>query len=404
MKIGIDARFIGPQGTGLGKYTEKLIQNLASVDKLNSYVIFLRKSNWDLLDLPDNFKKVAADIPWYGLEEQIKLPKILNSQNLDLLHIPHFNAPLMYRGKFIVTIHDLIHHQFSESSVSTRNKILFKLKRAAYKLVITSAVKRSQKIICPSNYVKTQIVETFKINPQKIVVTHEAAEEEYFEKSTVNGQLSTVLEKFSIRKPFLIYVGNAYPHKNLDNLLQALKILTISNQQSTINNLQLVIVCARDVFYQRLADRIKKLGLEDKVTLTGFINSKDLAQIFKAAQAYIFPTLSEGFGIPGLNAMAAGLPVAASNIPALKEVYGDAALYFDPHNPKDIAQKIRKIISDSHTRSDLVRRGMQQVKIYSWRQMAVQTLEVYENYETSRHSTHSEILSISKDRGNLNLL
>ena len=131
MKIGIDARFVGPQGTGLGKYTEKLIISLGKIDNKNQYIIFLGKNNWDYLKLKNNFKKVLSDIPWYSILEQIKLPSIFKKQDLDLLHVTHFNVPIAYHGKFIVTIHDLIHHQFSESASTTKNPIVFKIKRFA---------------------------------------------------------------------------------------------------------------------------------------------------------------------------------------------------------------------------------------------------------------------------------
>jgi len=232
MRIGIDARFVGPEGTGLGKYTEKLIENLAILDDNNQYVIFLRRSNWDWLRLKSkNFKKVLADIPWYSLKEQIKLPKIFSNQNLDLLHFTHFNVPVFYRGKFIVTIHDLIHHRFRQESATTRNLYIFKIKRFAYRHVINHAVKDSQKILTPSNFVKDEIVRTFRIDPAKIVVTYEAAEEEYFRTSSkFKVQSSKFLEKYNINQPFIIYIGNAYPHKNLERLLQAFKILVHGSQ------------------------------------------------------------------------------------------------------------------------------------------------------------------------------
>ena len=366
MKIGIDARFVGPQGTGLGKYTEKLIENLAKIDKKNQYLVFLRKDNWDYQKLPNNFKKVLADIPWYSLAEQTKLPKIFESQSLDLLHIPHFNTPIFYKGKFIVTIHDLIHHQFSESSSTTRNPIIFNLKRIGYRKIISHAINKSQKIIVPSNFVKEEIIRNFKINHQKIIVTYEAAEEEYFSQHPSSN----------IHHPFLIYVGNAYPHKNLPRLLDAFKILTTNYQLPTTN---LIIVCPRDVFAERLQDEIRSRNLENRVELKGYLSPQELAKLFQRASAYVFPSLSEGFGIPGLNAMASSLPVVCSNSPTLKEIYGDAALYFNPHDPKDIAQKIHQIISDDKIRLDLVKKGRAQVPKYSWRQMAQETLEVYKS-------------------------
>ena len=171
----------------------------------------------------------------------------------------------------------------------------------------------------------------------------------------------------------MVYVGNAYPHKNLSNLLMVVKLLN-KKESSKIN---LVIVSARDVFTKRLEDEIDKLGLKEFVTLTGYLPAEQLSQIFKKASAYIFPSLSEGFGIPGLNAMAAGLPVVCSDIPVLHEVYGEAAIYFNPHDPKDIASKIKKIVTDEKTRADLVKKGKEQVKKYSWQKMAAQTLSVY---------------------------
>lgn len=375
MKIGIDARFVGPEGTGLGKYTEKLIENLAKIDSKNQYIIFLQKSNWNYLSIKNkNFQKVLANISWYTIAEQIKMPSILKSHNLDLLHVPHFNVPIFYKGKMVVTIHDLIHHHFQETSATTRNPITFKTKRFFYRQVIKKAVLKSSHILTPSNYVKEEIAKTFNVNKSKITVTYEAAEEEYSLGNQLPVTSDQLLKRFRIKKPFLIYVGNAYPHKNLEKLLEALKIITINYQPSTIN---LVIVCSRDIFWERLNEKIKDLNLQDHVTTTGYISSQDLSAIFKAGQAYVSPSLSEGFGIPGLNAMASGLPVIASDIPVLKEVYGDAAYYFDPKDPKDIAAKIKKVISSPRIKTDLIAKGDEQIKKYSWLKMAKETLAVY---------------------------
>ena len=395
MKIGIDARFVGPWGTGIGKYTEKLILNLARIDTKNKYCIFLRRENWDYLALTRhrNFIKVSADIPWYSLKEQFQLPKIFQSQNLDLLHVSHFNVPIFYKGKFVVTIHDLIHHKFSESTATTKNPIVFSFKRFAYQKVIENAVKKSQKIITPSNFVKEDIVRAFSVNHGKIVVTYEAAEEEYSQSQNKNKpgleKLQTGFEG-KWNQQFLIYVGNAYPHKNLTRLLDAMKILVHSsqltvdsrknpvNREPTTDNLKLIIVCPRDIFSARLQSDVKEHGLEERVEIKGYLKPAQLAKLFHQAAAYVFPSLSEGFGIPGLNAMASGLPVVCSNIQTLKEIYSDAALYFDPNDPKNIADKIHQVLQDEKTRFDLAKKGSLQVKKYSWLKMAEETLKIYE--------------------------
>ena len=373
MKIGIDARFVGPQGTGLGKYTEKLIENLQEIDKENNYCIFLTQENWQYLKLKNpNFKKILADIKWYSLEEQLKMAGIFNAQNLDLLHVPHFNVPILYRKKFVVTIHDLIHHNFSQESTTTRNPLVFKVKRAAYKLNISHAVKKSAHIVTPSNFVKEDIIKTFDVPEEKISVIYEAAEEEYFSAKKAPFKL---LQKYKINEPFVIYVGNSYPHKNLNNLLKAVKSLDIRY----LPEIKLVIVSSRDVFSKRLELTIKELGLEKYVTLTGYISAKELAAIFKRSLAYVFPSLSEGFGIPGLNAMAAQIPLVCSNIPTLKEIYKYAGYYFNPNDVEQIKGKLREVIIKPQLAKYLIQKGSIRVKQFSWTKMAKDTLLVYKN-------------------------
>ncbi len=368
MRIGIDARFVGPEGTGLGKYAEKLIENLQDVDNKNNYVIFLKANNFNHLKIRNkNFSKVLADVNWYSVDEQIKMPAIFASQKLDILHVPHFNVPFFYKGKFVVTIHDLIHHDFSQESATTKNYLIFKVKRLGYQFVINNAIKKSVKVITPSNFVKEEIIKVFRTDPAKIVVTYEAAEEEYFsQQSAINDRYSTI-----------IYVGNAYPHKNLSRLLDAMVVLTKSSK-FRISNLKLVLVCPRDVFWQRLKGEIKSRNLEKIVELSGYLPTDKLGVLFKKAKAYVSSSLSEGFGIPGLNAMAAGIPVICSNIPTFREIYGEAAIYFNPENPNDIAREIKRILKDTKLRTSLIKKETGQVKKYSWRRMAWETLKAYE--------------------------
>ena len=255
MRIGIDARFCGPVGKGLGRYTQKLVTHLEKIDQQNQYVVFLRRENWDVYQPTNqNFRKVLADYQWYSWPEQVQMPKLLRKQNLDLVHFPHFNVPLGYRGKFVSTIHDLILIQFPTKRATTLGPLLYKLKYFGYRRVINHAVKKSQSVITVSRYTKKQLVDFFGIKPDKIHVTYEASS------GVESGQLkmpeSDFLLDYGITKPFLLYVGNAYPHKNLEGLLQAFRKFADQN-----NQYQLVLVGKDDYFYGRLRQEAqRKMG------------------------------------------------------------------------------------------------------------------------------------------------
>ena len=374
MRIGIDARFCGPIGKGLGRYTQKLITHLEKIDQRNQYVVFLRQDNWEVYQpAKENFQKALADFQWYSWQEQIGMPKVLKKYDLDLVHFPHFNVPLFYRGKFVTTIHDLILIKFPTKRATTLGPLLYKIKYLGYKKVIGHAVKKSQSVITVSQYTKKQLADFFKIAVDKIHVTYEASS------GVESGQLTMpekdFLQDYGISKPFLLYVGNAYPHKNLEGLLKAFRKFSREDGQH-----QLVLVGKNDYFYNRLKEEADKLGLikNKKVIFFGFASEKQLADLYRLAQAYIFPSFMEGFGLPPLEAMSYGLPVIAANTSCLPEILGQAALYFDPRHTSEMAASIKKILSNSALRDDLREKGYQQVKKYSWEKCAQDTLAVYQ--------------------------
>ncbi|MEW6407841.1 MAG: glycosyltransferase family 1 protein [Patescibacteria group bacterium] len=399
MKIGIDARFFGPPGKGLGRYTEKLVKNLEKIDFENQYSIFMRRETWnDYQPENPNFKKVLADLKWYSLSEQIFLPRILSRKKLDLIHFPHFNVPIFFRGNFVVTIHDLILLKFPTKRATTLGPIKYLIKYWGYKKTIINAVKSAKRIIAVSNYTKSEISDYFKINPEKICVIYEAAD------SVEWGQLTlptdTFLKKHKITKPYLLYVGNAYPHKNLERLLSVFKKLkdnfrpiwqVYSRQARTATNFQqdqdenfpyqLVLVGKEDYFYRRLHHEAKNLKLlkGNDVIFFGFATQKELAALYRQASLYIFPSYVEGFGLPPLEAASYGIPVAAAKSSSLPEILGEAALYFDPYNEKEMAEIIFKAVTDELLRQKLHKKGFLKVKEYSWLKCAKETKEVYES-------------------------
>lgn len=173
MKIVIDGRFYGLENAGLGRYTINLINELQKLDKKNEFFVLLRKKYFNQLNFPSNWKKVLADFQHYSLTEQFKLPKIIKSLKPDLVHFLHFNVPVFYQGKFIATIHDLLMHKQKGLEATTLPATKYFLKRLGYKFVFGNAVKRAEKIIVPSQAVKDEVAYYYKLDPDKIIVTHE---------------------------------------------------------------------------------------------------------------------------------------------------------------------------------------------------------------------------------------
>ncbi|NTV41308.1 MAG: glycosyltransferase family 4 protein [Candidatus Moranbacteria bacterium] len=367
--IGIDARFYGSIGKGLGRYTQKLIEHLEKTDNENEYFVFLRRENFEeYVPKNPNFQKVLANFQWYSFSEQLFFPWLLNSYRLDLMHFPHFNVPILYFRKFVITIHDLILLHFPTKRASTLSPLLYAFKFMAYRWVIFSAIWRSQKIIAVSQFTKNDILSQYSIVKDKIDVTYEACEN----KLTNSDQNSEqVLKKYGIIKPYLLYVGNAYPHKNLEKLIEE-----FGNVSEKITDLNLVLVGKEDYFYGRLKKQVNDQGLT-RIFFPGFVSDKDIKVVYAQAFQYVFPSLYEGFGLPPLEAMAEGVPVVCANATCLPEILGTSALFFEARKEGAMAEAILKVVDDENLREELIAKGFAHVKKYSWEKMARETLEIY---------------------------
>ncbi len=371
MRIGIDARMYGPQQAGLGRYVQKLLENLTEIDSENEYVVFLKKDNFDLFETKNSkFKKVLADIHWYGKDEQLLFPKIIKKEKVDLMHFPHWNVPLFYRAPFVVTIHDLILVHYPNRRASTLNPILYFLKYIFFRIILWYAIFESKKIITISEFSKKDLVKTLKVKPHKIVVTYEAPLEEQV------GGVENVLEKYNITKPFVMYVGNAFPHKNLEMLVKSWQFFI----EKYSKNYQLVLVGKENYFYKRLKKEVKNYNdknLSEAIKIIGFVPDNLLVGLYKKAELYVFPSLYEGFGVPPLEAMQYGVPVVSSNKSCMPEILEDGANYFDPEKYQEIAKVIYKNLIDQTERKKLKENSKIILKKYSWKKMAKETLKVY---------------------------
>ncbi len=369
LRIGIDARLYGPKNGGIGRYIQKLLENLGRLDSRNTYVVFLNEGDFDDFVLPgENFIKVAVDCRAYSFKEQIVFPFHLNKYHLDLVHFPHFNVPLLYRKKFIVTIHDLIISHYPDSRATTLNPIFYRLKLFFYRRIVKSTAKRANEIITVSQFSKKDIVDLLAVTQDKVKVIYEG----YDLPLPPEENSREILEKYRLTSDYLLYVGSAYPHKNLGNLLIAFHYL-IQEKKS----LQLVLAGKDSFFYDRLKEQIEKNGLAGRVVLTGFVSDRELAGLYRQAALYVFPSLIEGFGLPPLEAQSYDLPVASSNATCLPEILGDSAVFFDPSDPYEMTQKIKLALNDNSLRQDLIKRGRENLKKYSWQDLTKKTLDIY---------------------------
>lgn len=366
-RIGIDARFYGPLGKGLGRYTQEIVDNIIKFDQANEYVIFLRWENFnDFQGHGARVKKVQTDIRWYSLAEQLILPFYLWREKLDLMHFPHFNVPIFCPIKFVVTIHDLILIKFPTSRATTLGPTLYKIKNLVYKIVISLAIKRARKILTVSEFTKNDIIRQFKVESQKIIVTYEGVAE-LLKTPFIKGGRGDF-----ISHPYLLYVGNAYPHKNLEGLIRVFARINKSKP-----GLKLVLVGKEDYFYNSLKQYAKSFSAN--IIFPGYVPDRELAEFYQNALVYVFPSFYEGFGLPPLEAMAHGLAVVSSNKTCLPEILSSAAMYFNPADETDMKHKIEQALSDEKLRAELINRGYEQIKKYSWKNCAEETLGVYKN-------------------------
>lgn len=365
MRIGIDARFLGPEGSGISRYIERLITHLERIDQRHEYVVWLRPAaRWR----PTNprWSVRIADVPWYSLAEQTRMPRLFQAAKLDLLHVPHFNVPVFYPGRLIVTVHDLILNEHPTERSSTLEPLIFRLKHAAYRFTIRRAVSHAKRIVTVSRWSETQLHRAYPMTEKKTRVTYEAADPL---PTPVDWSAITA---HGVTKPYILYAGNTYPHKNLERLVEALQLMHTAGE-----NIQLVLVGKRDYFSQRLEALVKERPVQN-IVFFGYASDAELNALYRHAQAYVFPSLSEGFGLPGLEAMQAQTPVVAAKASCLPEIYGSAAAYFDPHVPADMARQITAVVKDQTLRSHLITAGAAKVQEYSWERMARETLTVYE--------------------------
>lgn len=359
MKIAIDAR---ESGTSTGRYVDKLIEYLHKLKPAHEIIVLTKPARLEFMRaLAPDFKIIKSDYKEFTFAEQLGLVRQLEDLRSDLVHFTMPQQPVLYSGRTITTIHDLTTARFPNPA---KNRLVFKFKQVVYRSVIRRVARRSEKLIAISEYTKKDLVYFAKIDPAKVRVIYEAADK-------IEAEPETMPEL--VDKKFILFVGRPNPHKNLKRLIEAMAKVREAHPE-----IVLVLAGKIDENYKRLQKFSQQEDLTNQLYFTDFVSEPQLRWLYENALAYIFPSLSEGFGLPGLEAMCYCLPVISSNAACLPEIYKDAALYFDPLDTSDMAVKILKVASDEKLRRELAAKGTELVKTYSWKKMAAQTLAVYD--------------------------
>lgn len=356
--IVIDARRIN---SSTGHYIERLVDNLQSIDKENSYtVIVLEKEMGFWRPTSKNFRVITTRADHYTFAEQLSFAWLLYRLKPDFVHFSMPQQPLLWFGKRVTTIHDttLIRYENLDQNV-----VIYRIRKLIFTLLMRNVIARSRFIISPTDFVKNDLdAWTGRKYSAK------------FKRTYLSGDMihanSERIDKLDGKK-FIVYVGNAFPYKNVGRVVEAFAALKGNHP-----DLHLALAGKKEFFYEQIEQKTQKMGVRDAHIL-GYISDGEKRWLYQNAEAFVTASLSEGFCIPLLEAMYERCPVIASNISCLPEVAGDAAEYFDPLSVNEMAAAIERVISDEARRKELIELGYKQAAKYSWEQMAQQTYEIY---------------------------
>lgn len=355
--IAIDARIIS---SSTGRYVERLLHYLEQLDRTNRYTILVRaKDKQFYRPTNPNFHIVVADYADYSFAEQLGFKKQLDELGADLVHFCMPQQPILYRGLHVTTIHDLT---LLKTYNSDKNWLAFHLKQLVGRGVFRWVSHSSQAIIVPSKYTEQDLLSFTKAARGKTYLTYEAAD------ALALNELKPYPEPLG---DFILYVGQQSDYKNIRRLGDAHQQLLTHRPE-----LKLVLVGRKNAAAQRNEAYFQKQGYRN-IIFTDFVEDAVRDWLYANCRAYVFPSLMEGFGLPGLEAMQYGAPLVSSNATCLPEVYSDAAHYFDPYNTNDIARAITDVLDDDMLCDTLVQNSQRVLARYSWEKTARETLAVY---------------------------
>ncbi|MEM1204566.1 MAG: glycosyltransferase family 1 protein [Acidobacteriota bacterium] len=362
--IAIDARKV--RDFGIGTYVRNLIRQLAAIDDENRYLLLTLPEGQQALEgLPDNFEPVIHRVPVYSARELVATAWRLWRLKVDLYHSTHYVLPLAVPCRTVVTIHDIIHLLYPEF---LPNRVaLFYAQR-----MIRRSLDRGERIVTVSHNTKSDLMSYFGVDGRKIEVVYNGIEEPFLE-TLEDDELDRWRRQLGLDRPYLLFVGNPKPHKNLDNVVKAYARATRMHDFPH----PLVCVGDRSGIEFRIRQRAEQLGISDRIVLLGHVAQEALPAIYQGASLFLYPTLYEGFGLPVIEAMASNVPVITSNTSALKEIAAGYAHLVNPLDVEAMAKAIVQCMSDKDHRDSLRKVGRRRAGDFSWRRAAERTLRIY---------------------------
>ncbi len=398
MVIGIDAsRANRTHKSGTEWYSYYIIHALAEIDHDNEYILYtdtpFTGGLAELVETHKNFKVKVLGWPWRFFWTQGRLSLEMLFRRPDVLFVPAHALPLIHPKKSVVTIHDIGFHRegrlYEEASIGAEGKrrqsvidfLVRTLSLGRYgansrdylEWSTLFSLQHAKKTIAISHFTKDELIDAYQAPENKIVVVHNGYNSELYKALPKDAQSTAVISKYGLQHPYIFYVGRLEKKKNIATLIEAFYLLKQRHPELAH---KLYLVGDASYGFDEIKNSIHGFGLQHDVRATGWVAENDLPYIYNEADAFVFPSNYEGFGIPLLQAMATNTPIAASKAASIPEIAGDAAVLFDPADPSDMANALFTVLSDQAKRQDLVIKGQERVKQFSWQRAATEILDL----------------------------